>query len=840
MLAAIVAAIGESDERLAGNSRQHRNANAFSRVVQAHNVLQLNNWSEAMAPIPSDQQVGVPKLDAQPIDVVRVGAMLVCAAVIVAALYFGQDVLIPLVCAFLISFALNPPVAWLSRRGVPRIASVIAVMIMIVAVLASMGVVLGSQLRSMSEELPTYQSTIRTKIADLRALLKSPGILERALETVEPVQQGSASDPQMPSNAASGPQRVQIVPTPKDPFETVIAWLQPSLEPMAKAGIVFVFVFLALLDRSDLRDRLLRMLGGNLHRSTDAIEEAGKRISKYLLMQLIVNVTYGVPMALGLYLIGVPGALLWGTVAAVMRFVPYVGPMVSAIFPISLAFAVDPGWDMVLWTVALIVLLEVVSNNIVEPMLYGTSTGLSAMSLIASATFWTALWGPIGLILATPLTVCLLVIGRNIPQLQFLDTLLGSLPALDLPTRIYQRLLANDAEEAIDIATTQIDGSSLREFYNDVAIDVLRLASDDHLRNATTEHRLRVATGMDALLEDVREQYPAAIAKNDRPSVVCIGGKWEVDTIVSEMLCDALALDGISAVYRPATTVSVSSVAKLDLEGADTVCVSYFTSSPALPARHFCRRLRRRWPNLRIVLALWNAPPDLLVGNAHEALGADGVVASIEEATLKIHRIVAPEDAVDAQKAAIPDNEDERIAALHATGVLKGGARKDLDAAAMRAADVFNAEFAVISAIDKDQEFILGQSKQLAGPLSQDGTDMIVIPRSQAICNHVVASDEPLIVQDAERDPRFAGNPTIKLWNARFYAGVPLRTADGMVLGALCILGPEPRTLDDRDIEILGAMAADVVAIITGDEVAAVSPKSASNSSATLGQAVPD
>ena len=798
-----------------------------------------------MSPIASqlpDPPSNFPKPDAQPIDVVRISATLVSAAVIIAALYYGQDVLIPLVCAFLISFALNPPVAWLSRRGVPRIVSVIAVMIMIVAVLASMVGVLGSQLRSLSQELPTYQWTIRTKLADLRTQLKAPGFLEGALETVETVQKEVKANDKPPAATAAeaGPQRVEIVPTPRDPFETAMEWAQRSLEPMAKIGIVFVFVFLALLDRSDLRDRLLRMLGGNLHRSTDAIEEAGKRISKYLLMQLIVNVTYGIPMALGLYMIGVPGALLWGTVAAVMRFVPYVGPMLSAIFPIGLAFAVDPGWNMVLWTVALIVVLEVVSNNIVEPMLYGTSTGLSAMSLIASATFWTALWGPIGLILATPLTVCLLVIGRNIPQLQFLDTLLGSVPALDLPTRIYQRLLANDAEEAIDIATSEIDESSPREFYNDVALDVLRLASDDHLRHATAEHRLRVANGMDALLDDLREQYPAEIAEGAKPLVVCIGGKWEVDTIASEMLCHALALDGIAAIYRPATTVSAASVAKLDLEGADTVCVSYFTASPALPARHFCRRLRRRWPDLRIVLALWNAPPELLVGDAHEALGADEVVTSIEEATRRIHRMVAPAEAEQAQKTEIPDNDDERVAALHATGVLKGGAREDLDAAAMRAADVFHAGFAVISAIDKGEEFIVGQSKPLAGPLTKDGTDMIVIPRSDAVCDHVVASGEPLVVEDTERDPRFAENPTIKLWNARFYAGTPLRTADGMVLGAMCILGAEPRTLDDRELEILASMAADVVAIITGDEASAAGPKLPRDSSATLGQPVPD
>jgi predicted PurR-regulated permease PerM len=797
-----------------------------------------------MAPISSDQHLNPAIPPAQSFDAVRVAATLVSATVIIAALYYGQDVLIPLVCAFLIGFALNPPVAWLSRRGVPRIVSVIAVLVMIVAVLGSMIVVLGAQLRSLSQELPTYQYTIRTKLADLRAQLKAPGIFEGALETVETVQNEVQSHPEASSTDVNAPrddpQRVKIVPSPKDPFETAIAWLQVSLGPMAKAGIVFVFVFLVLLDRSDMRDRLLRMLGGNLHRSTDAIEEAGKRISKYLLMQLIVNVTYGVPMALGLYLIGVPGALLWGTVAAVMRFVPYIGPMLSAIFPISLAFAVDPGWDMVLWTVALIVLLEVVSNNIVEPLLYGTSTGLSAMSLIAAATFWTALWGPIGLILATPLTVCLLVIGRNLPQLQFLDTLLGSLPALDLPTRIYQRLIANDAEEAIDIATTQIDGSSLRDFYNEVALQVLRLASDDHLRNATTEHRLRVATGMDTLLDDLREQHAPPIADNRKPLVVCIGGKWEVDTIVSEMLCDVLALDGITAVYRPAAAVSAASVAKLDLEGADTVCLSYFTSSPTLPARHFCRRLRRRWPDLRIVLALFDAPPELLEEDAHLALGADEVVTSIEEATRRIQRIVAPAAAVEAQTAERPENDDERVAALHATGVLNGGVREDLDAAAMRAADVFHAGFAVITAIDNDREFILGQSKQLAGPLTKDGTDMIVFPRADAVCDHVVAGGEPFVVQDAERDPRFAENPTMKLWNARFYAGVPLRTSDGVVLGALCILGAEPRTLDDREIEILEEMAADVVAIITGDAVEAVTPKPPSEGSATIGQPVPD
>ena len=779
-----------------------------------------------------------------PIEVVRVAAALVSTAIVIAALYYGRDVFIPLACAFLIGFALSPPVAWLVRLGLPRLLAVILVMMMLLAALAGLGFVLASQLRSLSQDLPTYQSTMRTKLSDLKAQLKAPGMFDGAIKTVETVEKemnGRSPAAEAPPGA---PQRVEIVPGPSDPFETSMEWLGRSLEPLATAGIVFVFVFLALLDRSDLRDRLLRMLGGNLHRSTDALGEAGDRISRYLLMQVIVNVSYGIPMALGLWLIGVPGALLWGSVAAVMRFVPYVGPVLSAVFPIGLAFAVDPGWGMLLWTVALILSLELVSNNIVEPLLYGTSTGLSAMSLITAATFWTALWGPVGLILSTPLTVCLLVIGRNIPQLRFLDTLLGSLPALDLPTRVYQRLIADDADEAIEIAMTEIEGTSPRQFYNDVGIAVLRLASEDYLSNATSEHRLRIADGMDALLDDLWEQYPAPLPADTAPQVVCLGGKWEVDGFACRMLAHALALEGVPAESQPPMAVSAAAIDRLDFGRTTVVCLSYFTSDPAAPARHLCRRLRRRWPHLRIVLALWNPPQDLLADAAHEALGADARVTSIDEAAGRIHRMVAPEEAEEALKADVPENDAARAAALHATGLLSGAVREDLDAIAARAADVFDVGFAVISAIDATQEYIVGQSKALPGGKAGNGGgdgDMLTIPRDEAICNHVLADAETLVVPDTGRDPRFADNPTVKRWNARFYAGAPLLSADGHALGVLCLIDDEPRSLDERDVELLNEMASDVVAVITGDGTAPAPPEEARPSAtATVGQAVPD
>jgi predicted PurR-regulated permease PerM len=778
---------------------------------------------------------GLKPAEGNSFDPVRTAATLVSAAVIIAALYFGRDILIPLAFAFLIGFALNPPVNWLRRRGVPKIAAVAAVMTIVLVLLAGLVLMLGSQVRSLSEQLPTYQSTIQKKLSDLRAELKAPGIFDGALRTVDLVQK----EVEPAKDAGPPAQRVEVVPAPGSQIETALVWVGRAVEPLATFGIILIFVVLALLDRADLRDRLLRIFGGNLHRSTDAIEEAGKRISKYLMMQLIVNITYGIPLTIGLWLIGVPGALLWGALAAVMRFVPYLGPLISAIFPLALAFAVDPGWNMVLWTVALILGLELISNNVVEPLLYGSSTGLSAISLIAAATFWTALWGPIGLILSTPLTVCLLVIGKNLPQLQFFDTLLGSVPVLDPPTRLYQRLLANDVEEAVDIAEEQAEKSSVVEFYDQIGIRVLRLASDDYALNATAEHRLRVSDGMNALLGELEEENPVPPGAGG-PKVVCLGGKWEIDAIAARMLAHALSMAGIPAESRPVVQASAMGFARLDLDDASAVCVSYFSDQPESAARQFCRRLRRRWPHLKIVLALWNQPSETLVKETYSELGADEVATSINEAVGRMQRLL-PITAPDPAVVAPPERDDERVAALHRTDFLNPALRDELDAIAKRAADAFDVSHAMVSAVDADHEVIIGQNGVLAG-FARDDADRTTLPRSEAVCNHVVASGETLIVPDTERDPRFSDNPAIAKWQARFYAGAPLLSADGLVLGALCILDTDPRELTERELELLEKLASDAVGIITAKEQAAEPQEREPDKdapSATVGQNVP-
>ncbi len=777
---------------------------------------------------------------------------LATAALIVCALYFGREILMPLALAFFLGFVLEPFVSRLKHWGLPRTASVFVVVAVALALIGGAGFFLTNQVSALSAELPTYQNNIRSKLANLRADAGKPGMFDGVLKTFDtfksevdkaPPTAGEAAP--KGSAAAPPPQRVQLEDRAPSPFQQAIGWLEAGSGPLAKAGIVLVFVVLILLDTLDLRDRLLRLWGGTLHRSTDAMDEAGRRIGKYLTMQLVVNLSYGVPMALGLWFIGVPGAILWGAVAAVMRFVPYVGPMISAVFPVALAFAVDPGWSMVLWTVGLIVALEMVVNNVIEPWLYGASTGLSAMSLMVSATFWTTLWGPVGLIMSTPLTVCLLVIGRHLPRLRFLDVLLGSQPALDTPTRIYQRLLADNVEEAIDLASEQAESGGVTAFYNEVGLPVLRMASSDHAAVATAEHRHRVVSGMDALIDDLVEQHPAGEtgARGLPASVVCIGGKWEVDTLAAKMLAHALSSEGQQAEFRPANVVSAEYIARLDLAGAQTVCLSYFSAQPQAQARHFCRRLRRRWPDVRIVLALWNAPPELAGEDACKAIGADAVATSISEAVIRVSDLAGVNLSEGYLPAAVPEADAERLKALQASGALDARAQMLFDSAAKRAADVFDVPMAMISLVDEDRQRVRGAFGSLSqqGAMQPDDMDM---PRSVSLCGHVVANAQTLVIPDIGRDLRFAGNPALKEKGLHFYAGAPLRDAAGHLLGTLCLFDVEPRMLSQREVKLLEAMAADVMEGLRTEVLSWGGPVPAplhvgSEPSAIVGQLVP-
>ena len=412
------------------------------------------------------------------------GAVLLIA---VAVLYLGRDIFIPLALAVLIAFVLTPLVLRLRHAGLSRIPSVVAAVLVAFIVLGGVATVVGTQAMELAGNLPTYRRTIEEKLGALRRNVAGGGAVERVTGMLRDLRRVIVEPRPAPvepvgreRQQVAGPPRREPIPVviesgPTQPLDVAQTVLGPLLGPLGTAGLVIVFVVFILLEREDLRDRFIKLAGrGDLQRSTEAISDAAARVSRYLVAQLMVNVSYGVPIGFGLWLIGVPNAALWGLLAAVLRFIPYLGPWLAALFPIALAFAVDPGWWMLAWVIALFLIMELFSNNVVEPWLYGSSTGLSAFAVIIAAIFWTTLWGPAGLFLATPLTVCLVVIGRYVQGLEFLGVLLGNDPVLAPEERFYQRLLAGNVEEAIEMAEEAIAQSSPVAFLDAVALPALR------------------------------------------------------------------------------------------------------------------------------------------------------------------------------------------------------------------------------------------------------------------------------------------------------------------------------------------------------------------------------
>ncbi len=351
-------------------------------------------------------------------------------------------------------------------------------------VISGFGFLIAGQLVQLAQEVPGYQSNLQEKIKTIKFIGGPDGLIGRTAEMLKELgdevarraerEKGVALPSVDDAEKTPKPLSVQIEERPSTSFEIVQEVIGPLVQPLATAGIIVVFVIFVLLQRRDIRDRFIRLAGArDLMRTTQALEDAGERVARYLLMQLIVNVTYGVPIGIGLWLIGVPYPLLWGIMATVLRFVPYIGPVVAATLPIALSIAVAPGWLMLLWTATLFIVLEFISGNIVEPWLYGSQTGLSPIAIILAAIVWTWLWGPMGLLLSTPLTVCLVVLGRHVPQFNFLDVLLGSEAVLTPEESLHQRLLAADADEATELAEVFLKGQSLETFYQDIAVPTL-------------------------------------------------------------------------------------------------------------------------------------------------------------------------------------------------------------------------------------------------------------------------------------------------------------------------------------------------------------------------------
>jgi predicted PurR-regulated permease PerM len=585
-------------------------------------------------------------------------ATIALLALAVGALYLGSEILIPLALAVLLSFTLAPIVIRLRRWGLGRIPSVVAVVLLLFVALLGLGSVVATQLTDLATNLPTYEWNLRSKIRELRIAIPSGGVIERTSKMFgdlrEELQEATQPDGEEAEAAAAGeeeqvkPVLVQVQTPQPTPLETLRDVGLPLVQPVATAGLVLVLVIFMLLQREDLRDRVLRLVGGReVARATEAMDDAAGRISRYLLMQLFINVLYGIPVGIGLYFIGVPNPILWGCLATVLRFIPYLGPVIGALLPISLSFAVAPGWTLPLLTIALFVGLELFSNNVLEPWLYGSSTGLSPVAVLIAAVFWTMLWGPIGLLMSTPLTVCLVVLGRHVPQLGFFDVLLGDEPAFSPDVKFYQRLLARDPEEATEFAEEYLEEAPLDKLYDSVILPALVHAEKDRLRGSLDRATvLEIAEDTIGVVEELEEEHDLLAEQDAEPpaaatgpaSILCVGARNGLDEAAAAMLAHLLTRRGAAARTVPRAAISGRNLASLERQSIELVCLSYVNPEATQHAQRMVRRLRQHFgTDVRVLLGMWSAD---LTANAPQALlqstGADMVVTSLRQAIRQI------------------------------------------------------------------------------------------------------------------------------------------------------------------------------------------------------------
>ena len=576
----------------------------------------------------------------------------VIGVVVVAALYFGREVLVPIALAILLSFVLSPLIRILRSWYFPRAIAVLLVVFVASVAIFALGTLMVSQVNELASDLPRYQYTLQEKIDTLRGGFSGGGTLERASEVlldlkkeIEKPKAEQTSPPIGQPTPPSKPLPVQVIQPDPGALKTLAALIAPLIHPLTTTGIVVIFVIFILLQQDDLRNRLVRLAGASdLQRTTAALDDAGERLSRLFLTQLALNAAFGVVIGAGLWIIGVPSAPLWGMLAMVLRFVPYIGGVISAIFPLVLAAAVGVGWTMVLWTAALFLIVEPIVGQVIEPLVFGHRTGLSPVSVVVSATFWTWLWGPIGLILATPLTICMVVLGRHVDRLKFLEVMFGNQPPLTPAELIYQRMLARDPVEATEQAETFLQENPLVAYYDEILFDGLRLAQADAARGLLDDERMRhVRDAVAEIVDDLKahEDKAEAVVRDDAEQlgdsplahlqqveatqdlkslpegsraekpVLCIPGLSLLDEATAMVVAQLVERHGIGARAEQADALSMSRMFSWDIEGVALVCLCYVENPTSAQVRYAVRRIRRRLPNVNIVVALFGDPKEV-------------------------------------------------------------------------------------------------------------------------------------------------------------------------------------------------------------------------------------
>ena len=578
---------------------------------------------------------------------------------IIASLYWAQTVLIPIALSIMLTFLLSPVASALERAGLGRLPSVILIVVLTFSLLATIGWIVTIEFTNLGNELPKYTGNIRQKISDVRGAGKG-GALENVQKTIDEVKH-EIQKKEEPVNDKDKPRPVIIEPQESSRFWPIPLASLAMLEPLAAAGLVIVLVIFMLIQREELRNRLIRFVGyGRLTFTTRALEEAEQRISRYLLMQTIINSSFGLAVGLGLYLIGVPYAGLWGFFAAVLRFIPYVGPFAAAIMPSALSLAVFEGWLWPVLVAGIFVALELSCNMVLEPLLYAESAGVSGVGLLVAVAFWTWIWGPVGLVLATPLTVCVVVLSKYIPRMDFIGVLLGDQPAMKSNMSYYQRLLAMDQAEAAEIIEEHLKSHPPEQLYDEVLIPALSYARRDRdLGRVTEDGEQFVIRATREIIEDLDNLKPpsspepadaAKTATTDQTAPV-IAAKFRILGCPAQDEADGLALHMLqqlldSSKYEleilSGAMLTAEVIARIDQTNPAMICIAAVAPGGQTQTRYLCKRLRARFPNIKITVGRWGMGSE--DGDSILLAGADKVgmtMMETREQTIQLCQISA-------------------------------------------------------------------------------------------------------------------------------------------------------------------------------------------------------
>src|SRR5215216_5991786 len=660
---------------------------------------------------------------------------LLLLAFVVAALYLGRSVFVPIALATLITFLLSRLVTRL-ERWIGRIAAVLVTVIAMFTIFAGASWVIGRQVIDLADKLPDYQANIVTKIRSLK--LPAGGPLARFSSSVHVLQSELvASSPAPSMDRGRGDSSTRTPPPVASPIPVKIIegrsaipqlmqeTLSAILSPLGTAALVLLPVIFMLLKREDLRGRLIRLMGqGRISTTTRAMEDAGRRVSRYLSTQFLVNTCYGICVAFGLQSIGVPNAALWGLLAGVLRFIPYVGPWAGALLPVLLSFAISSSWFTPLMTIGLFVVLEAIVSNLIEPWVYGANTGVAPIALIISAVFWTWLWGPVGLVLSTPLTVCLAVIGRHVPRLEFLSILLSEDQPLAPHEEFYHRVLSFSMDSAEDFAVKHAETESLAALYDEVVVPaVAAVEVDVHNGSLTAEQRTSALQRIHEVIDDFRGWQPSSAgAGEERPDeisgvapaigtrVVCLPAKAYRDELAGEMLAQLLQKQGFDAENTPARLNHQELIDHTVEIRPQCICVSVMPPTGLGPARHLAAALQERLGSVTTLIGVWGSKINAdklkqrlqLPRTSEAATSLADAVLLVSKMTSVITDEMLP--------APIPPNEEARMVELNGLGLLDTDREPEFDQVTERLTKLFRVPIALLSLIDKNRQWFKSQA----------------------------------------------------------------------------------------------------------------------------------